>query len=404
MFRPGDCGSNPAGAWRTNPADEFALSKDRALELYIPKARQFLERGLANGADESRVRGCFYNTCEYVKRRDFLGEDRTQVAEFYRHRGKMLGIDTSFITPDAPCSIIMIDWMSAFWEKIKPFAFNPALNKFLFESKVIRSRLIWCFLANPHGYLGNELIYRNGFDPLGLWIERDTEENTSAWPYHNGLYAYRGLRDWQIAQVILNADNILVFNGSSMPELRLTGYIGSHFDRFLEQTFYVADSDPCLDFDFLMLEYPEKVKSRIKYHHMSNSEMIVEMLNQNKRFDLIYAKDILFSAPKSIKSLVQAAMGLLEPGGFFLFDLPLNHFAVVRDAYLFSSSEKDLEICKYLEDLTGQEVIKLLSDITSRLDISLSQVETDFAIDEGTGEKYGVGVIIKKEGSKVKKI
>ena len=81
--------------------------------------------------------------------------NRRKVAEFYTHRGQMLGIDTSFIKVKMTGDEIFEQWVEAFWKKVEPLLLNPALGEWMFAADMTKSEMFWSFLSGRLSCLRN---------------------------------------------------------------------------------------------------------------------------------------------------------------------------------------------------------------------------------------------------------
>ena len=323
---------------------ESAMSKERAFSFYIPVSLSYFKT-LSEGktpeetkkSDLDDIKTSFYAICEHLKNtelsNDFL-ENPAKVADFYRHRGKIIGLDTSFINDSLSGEEIFRLWVDAYWQKVEPLLKNPALGEYMFASKAKDSEMFWCFLSGSASYLAIETAYRYGIDPVGIYREATLSDPLSLWTYRDEAYLYQKWRDDQFMQEIADAKNILALGAGGMPEIRRTGYL-ENAENWRTQHFTACDSDPRIDFDFLMDNQPEAAKSRIDYHHLDIKSMFEKALRENRRFDLVYIKGVLSFMTDMIKPVIETALMVLEPDGKLLFDLQLSHFAMIRDSLIF---------------------------------------------------------------------
>ena len=320
---------------------EESMTKEKALGFYIPVSQKYFREKAEGKITEQtsenamwKIKEDFYGTCYRLKDYelgDEFFENRRMVAEFYEHRGRMLGIGTDFIKVKMTGPEIFEGWIDAFWKKVEPLLLNPALGEWMFASDMTKSEMFWSFLTGSGGYLALETAYRWGFDPVGVFKRALDEDHLSAWTYRDEGYLFTKWRDDQFMREIIKANNVLSLGAGGMPEIRRTGYLESYgFDP--NQKFYACDSDPRIDFDFLMNEYPDGIRQKIDYQKIGISEMLGRAAKEGLKFDLIYIKGVISFMKDALRPLTMAAMELLNPGGKFMFDMQLSHYVMARDA------------------------------------------------------------------------
>ena len=334
----------------------------------------------------------FYNTCEVLRNKelkDSFFSNHTQVVDFYHRRGRMLGIDTSFINPEMSSLEIFANWIDAYWQKVEPLLLNrPALCDFIIEKRLVDSEMFWSFLLGPMDYLGAEAAYRWGFDPVGVYRCAASSDPFTAWAKSDEFFAFQRWRNEKLLKEIIEADEVLVLDCGSLPELRMSDYIYDNQYRFREQTFHACDIDLKVDLDFLMMEYVPEAKRRIHYQQYSISEMLVEMVNSNETFDLIYLKDSLSFRLKSIQPLMQAALRLLNPGGKFVFDLRLLHPTLEEYKKIFGLDGLELP--------TTMEVVDLVEKARRKIGLRKNQLVPPIVMKDSEGDDFGIIISVMK--------
>ena len=382
---------------------EEAMTKEKAMGFYIPvSVKYFKEKAEGKVTDQTsetsmeKIRDVFFETCYRLRVKEFSDDffdDRQQIAEFYTHRGKMLGIDTSFIRPELSGDEIFEKWIEAYWRKVSPPILNPALGEYMFASRAIDSEMFWCFLIGSAGYLAIETAYRYGFDPVGIYRQATLDDPLSLWTYRDEAYLYQKWRDDKFLEKIKQADDILALGAGGMPELRHTGYF-EQSRIWSIQNFFACDPDPRIDFDFLMSYQMLGARERINYRRLTMSDMICELVNEGRQFDLIYVKGVISFMKDVLGPLTQAAMDLLRPGGKFIFDMQLSHFAMMRDACIFGwgggDSKTKIELLP-LNDATAF-VIKTIEESTERY----GKIDTEVFEDPFYHDPFGMNVIVEK--------
>lgn len=388
------------------PGCEEAMSKEKAFSFYIPVSTKYFGELLSGGKPEetapdkmAEIKDSFYRICAQLRREEISEEflsDHAKVAEFYRHRGRMLGIDTSFITDEMSGEEILNGWVAAYWQKVEAPIKNPALGEYMFASRAKDSEMFWCFLAGSAGYLAIETAYRWGFDPLGIYREARLSDPLSLWTYRDEAYLYQKWRDNEFMKEIYKAGSVLALGAGGMPELRRTGYF-TETSTWREQDFYACDPDPRIDFDFLMNEMPYPSRARIDYRGVAMSAMITAMLSEGRKFDLIYIKGVMSFMMKQLRPVIQAAMGLLNKGGRFVFDLQLKHFAMLRDACIFGwgggASAEKIELLSLPE---AMDKVNLALDELSNLGHARPHLTGPIVMkDPFLGDEFGMNLILE---------
>lgn len=395
---------------------EEPMSKKKAFDFYIPVSKTYFEDLAAGknpeGTDPKmleEIKTSFYTICYRLRDEEFTNSSLSnymEVAKFYSRCGRMLGIDTSFIKPNVTGRDIFNGWIDAYWEKVKIPIMNPALGQYMFDSKTKDSPIFYCFLIGSAGYLALETAYRWGFDPIGIFRRATDEDALSLWTYRDEGYLYTKWRDDRFLYRIVSsgAKDILALGAGGMPELRRTGYFKSGAWRY--QKFTACDSDPRIDFGFLMdhidaLDGPRgqveryKMQERIDYFHLGISDMLAHLAKTGQKFDLIYIKGVVSFMKDLLKPLLQASMDLLNPGGRFMFDMQLTHFVMARDALIFGwgggvSSSK-------IELLPFDTAVDFVHETAKALDIKETQIgEPDVFKDPFNHDPYGVNFTINK--------
>lgn len=383
---------------------EAAMTKERAFSFYIPVSLKYFKTLAEGGQPEetdpkmlAEIKRSFYGICERLKDselpKDFLN-DSEKVALFYHKRGKMLGIPTDFIADDMTGEDILKGWFDAYWRKVEPLLKNPALGEYMYASHAKDSEMFWCFLVGSASYLAIETAYRWGFDPVGIYREAALDDPLSLWTYRDEAYLYQKWRDNEFMGEIRGAKDILALGAGGMPEIRRTGYLRND-SAWEDQTFCACDLDPRIDFDFLMEDQPLPAHERIRYEHTDIETMLRNMREEGNTFDLIYVKGVLSFMMDKIGPLSLAAMSLLRPGGKFIFDLQLEHFAMLRDACIFgwgggASSAK-------IELLPREKALGKVYAQTDAVGIKRTQILDPVVMtDPFNRDEFGMNIIIKK--------
>ena len=383
---------------------EEPMSKEKAHDFYIPISQMyFSNKAKGDNSDETEpkilreIRDSFYTICSRLKAEeldsDFLGNSE-KVAKFYRHRGKMLGIDTSFIDEHMTGGEIFNDWIDAYWEKVKVPILNPALGEYMFASRAKDSDLFWCFLIGSAGYLAIETAYRWGFDPVGVYRQATLGDPLSLWTYRDEAYLYQKWRDYQFLNQIIEVDNILTLGAGGMPELRHTGYF-KEFNFWRDQKIYACDPDPRIDFDFLMNDSPFPSRKSVDYRNIDMLTMLKEMKEEGKRFDLIYVKGVISFMKEALGPLAEASLELLNTGGKFIFDMQLKHFAMARDACIFGWGGGDSKV--KIELLSLDDALEFIEQ-TMQKNAWSKDLLLPYGVfkDPFYGDPFGINAAIKK--------
>lgn len=382
---------------------EAAMTKERAFSFYIPTSLKYFE-GLKKGENpeetsqekQKEIKDSFYRICERLKEtelpKEFLS-DTKNVERFYRHRGQMLGIPTDFLKPEMSGEEIFSAWTDAYWKKVEPLLKNPALGEYMFASRAKDSELFWCFLVGSASYLAIETAYRFGFTPVGTFREATLDDPLSLWTYRDEAYLYQKWRDDQFRSEIENATEALALGAGGMPEIRRTGFLDGKSE--ISQNIFACDSDPRIDFEFLASELPEKIREKIDYRKVDLSTMLAMMMKEERTFDLIYIKGVLSFMTDRIEPVTAAVMQLLRPGGKFLFDMQLSHFAMLRDACIFGwgggASDAKIEL------LPKDDAMKIVYNATDNLGISRGRIPEPVVMkDPFIGDEFGMNVTILK--------
>lgn len=383
---------------------EETMTKEKALGFYILVSQKYFKEKAEGKITEQtsdtamkKIKDDFVATCYRLKNYE-LGDDffknASRVAKFYRHRGQMLGIDTSFITEEMTGEEIFDQWVEVFFKKVEPLLLNPALGEWMISADMTKSEMFWSFLSGSGGYLALETAYRYGFDPVGVFKKTGNEDHLSTWTYRDEGYLFTKWRDDQFKQRIAKAKNILVLGAGGMPEIRRTGYF-EETDAWKNQNFFACDQDPRIDFDFLMNDFPKEARERIDYRKVNISEMLGMMAKEGRKFDLIYVKGVVSFMMSSFSPLTQAVMGLLEPGGEFMFDMQLVHFVMARDALYFGWGGGD-SVAK-IELLPLDKAENFVNGVMGDLKIPKEQVSKPIVMrDPIYNDPYGAIFIVTK--------
>ncbi|MBR1875467.1 class I SAM-dependent methyltransferase [Candidatus Saccharibacteria bacterium] len=386
------------------PGCEDSMSKKKAIEFYIPVSQKyFREKAEGHITDQTtdatmqKIKDDFMKTAYRLKKVELGAEffrNRRKVAEFYTHRGQMLGIDTSFIKVKMTGDEIFEQWVEAFWKKVEPLLLNPALGEWMFAADMTESEMFWSFLSGSGGYLALETAYRWGFDPVGVFKETSLSDHLSAWTYRDEGYLFTKWRDDQFMQQIMEATDILSLGAGGMPEIRRTGYLTQH-NFWEDQNFFACDQDPRIDFDFLTESLDPLARSRIDYRKISISDMLVQMQAEGRTFDLIYVKGVISFMKDALAPLIQAAMELLNPGGKFMFDMQLSHFVMARDALYFGWGGGD-SVAK-IELLPLEEALTFVNQTAKQLNISEDRISDPVVmLDPIYRDPFGMNIIVTK--------
>ncbi|MDO4967459.1 MAG: class I SAM-dependent methyltransferase [Candidatus Saccharibacteria bacterium] len=383
---------------------EETMSKEKALGFYIPVSQKYFKEKAEGHITEQtseqamkKIKDDFFGTC-YRLKKDELGDDffknRRRVAEFYEHRGQMLGIDTRFILVKMDGDEIFDKWVEAFWLKVEPLLLNPALGEWMFAADMTKSEMFWSFLSGSGGYLALETAYRWGFDPVGVFKRASDEDHLSAWTYRDEGYLFTKWRDAQFMEQILGASKILSLGAGGMPEIRRTGYLNRY--TLESQQFFACDRDPRIDFDFLMSDFSPEDRAKIDYRPVDITTMFRELNCYKGQFDLVYTKGTISFMKDALMPIAKASLELLEPGGKFMFDMQLLHHVMARDALYFGWGGGD-SVAR-IELLPFTEATDFVYKSLGAIGISEEQISEPVIMrDPIHGDPFGMNIIVTKK-------
>ena len=204
---------------------------------------------------------------------------------------------------------------------------NPGLAKML-SSFVSKSRFFipW-ILASPDP-LSWDIAFGWGEGLDGEWQKIPMTDDMYHFIIRSPSFIWVRYRSVLTRREIENKQNVLFLNAGSLSEIH---YV-NHYK--LPGQITACDSRPNIDLENIP-NWPTSLKSNIKYVKQDAFSFLDQENLKKSQFDAIIMNGGGLYYYSDIERIIQMAAKVLKPGGFFMFDVQISHWALIRAAYIF---------------------------------------------------------------------